>query len=66
MSRGRLRFMLPLAALSLIAAGCASDDGSDTDATADAAGETEAAAPEGPTIKVRGQAFSESVTIAEA
>jgi len=65
MSLGRLRFMLPLAALSLVAAGCASDDGSDADATADAAGETEAAAPEGPTIKVRGQAFSESVTIAE-
>jgi osmoprotectant transport system substrate-binding protein len=65
MSRGRLRFMLPLAALSLIAAGCAGDDGSDSDATADAAGDTDAAAPEGPTINVRGQAFSESVTIAE-
>lgn len=64
MPRGRLRFLLPLAALSLVAAGCSSDGGSDADSTADA-GETEAGAPAGPTIKVRGQAFPESITIAE-
>lgn len=58
------RLILPLAAVALLAAGCASgEDDSSADATADA--DSEASAPEGPTIKVRGQAFSESVTIAE-
>ena len=59
------RLMLPVALLGLALAACGSDDGDATEPTDDAAG-TEAAAPEGPTIKVRGQAFSESVTIAEA
>lgn len=58
------RLILPLAAVALLAAGCASsEDDSSADATADPG--SEASAPEGPTIKVRGQAFSESVTIAE-
>jgi osmoprotectant transport system substrate-binding protein len=65
MSLGRLRFLLPLAALSLVAAGCATDDDSEAEPTTDAAEETEAGAPSGPTIKVRGQAFAESITIAE-
>lgn len=60
------RFLLPLALLGLVAAACGSDDSTDEPAATDAGTETEAAAPDGPTITVRGQAFSESVTIAEA
>jgi osmoprotectant transport system substrate-binding protein len=58
------RFMLPVALLGLTVAACGGDDGDSTEPTDDASS-TEAAAPEGPTIKMRGQAFSESVTIAE-
>lgn len=59
------RFMMPVALLGLALAACGSDDGDSAEPTDDASS-TEASAPEGPTIKVRGQAFSESVTIAEA
>lgn len=67
MTRTTVRFMLPLALLAMVAAGCGSDSDSDSDSDAgsDGAAESEAAAPDGPTIRVRGQAFSESVTIAE-
>jgi osmoprotectant transport system substrate-binding protein len=58
------RFMVPVALLGLALAACGSDDGDSAEPTDDASS-TEASAPEGPTIKVRGQAFSESVTIAE-
>jgi osmoprotectant transport system substrate-binding protein len=60
------RFLLPVALLGLVAAACGSgeDTTDDASATSDAT-ESEAAAPDGPAIKVRGQAFSESVTIAE-
>ena len=58
-----VRLLLPVALLGLAAAACGSDD--TTAEPAGDAGATEAAAPEGPTINVRGQAFSESVTIAE-
>ena len=62
MTRTTRRFVLPLALLSMVVAGCGSSDGDEeTSSTSD----TEATAPEGPTIRVRGQAFSESVTIAE-
>ena len=57
------RLLLPIALLGLVAAGCSSDSDDSTSATDDTA--TQAATPDGPTIKVRGQAFSESVTIAE-
>ncbi len=56
------RYLLPVALLGLALAACGSDDDETTEATGDGA---ESAAVEGPTIKVRGQAFSESVTIAE-
>jgi osmoprotectant transport system substrate-binding protein len=56
------RFMVPVALLGLALAACGGDDGETTEPTDDS---TEASTPEGPTIKVRGQAFSESVTIAE-
>jgi len=46
-----------VAAVAMLAAACG-DDGS-------AAGDTAAGAPSGPTINLRGQDFSESVTIAE-
>jgi osmoprotectant transport system substrate-binding protein len=59
------RFLLPLALLGLVAAACGTDDTADEPATTGDAADTEAAAPEGPTINLRGQAFSESVTIAE-
>ena len=48
-----------LAAFSLLAAGCGSDD-DDTDT-----GATTASTIAGPTIKIRGQDFSESATIAQ-
>jgi osmoprotectant transport system substrate-binding protein len=68
MTRTTVRFMLPLALLSMVVAGCGgsdSDSEADSDTVSDGATETEAAAPDGQTIRVRGQAFSESVTIAE-
>jgi osmoprotectant transport system substrate-binding protein len=57
-----VRTLLPLVALALVASGCSGGDDAEPAAEGDAAA-TEA--PDGPTIKVRGQAFSESVTIAE-
>lgn len=63
MTTRSLRLMLPVVLLGLVAAGCGSDDTtSEPTATSD---DTAAAAPDGPTINIRGQAFSESVTIAE-
>lgn len=62
MTTRSVRLLLPVALLGLVAAGCGSGDDTTDDTSADA---TEAVAPEGPTISVRGQAFSESVTIAE-
>jgi osmoprotectant transport system substrate-binding protein len=61
------RFLLPLAAVALIAAGCGDSDDADTgtDAGATDTASDEEAAPAGPTIRVRGQDFSESITIAE-
>ena len=56
------RYLLPVALLGLALAACGSEDDETTEATGDGA---ESAAVEGPAIKVRGQAFSESVTIAE-
>lgn len=64
MTRRTARLLLPLAAVALVAAGCATDDG-DTATDTDTEATEEAAAPDGPTIRVRGQDFSESVTIAE-
>jgi osmoprotectant transport system substrate-binding protein len=62
------RLLAPLVVLGLTAAACGSDDdaapaGTDaaTDATTAPAGEV----PDGPTIRVRAQDFSESITIAE-
>ena len=45
------KLLIPMVALAIVVTGCSSDDG---DAVAD-----------GPTIQLRGQAFSEAVTIAE-
>lgn len=59
------RFLLPVALISLVAAACGSDDTTDEPTATDDTAQTEAAAPDGPTINIRGQAFSESVTIAE-
>ena len=49
-----------LVAFALVAAACGDDSDSSSDTAAD---ETEA--PDGPTIRIRGQEFSESITIAE-
>ena len=61
----RMRYLVALlamlAAVAMLVAACGDDD----DSAGDTAGDTAAAAPEGPTIKIRGQDFSESVTIAE-
>jgi osmoprotectant transport system substrate-binding protein len=58
----RKRTLLALAALmvaiAMLAAACGDDDDS-------GAADTGAAAPEGPAITIRGQAFSESTTLAE-
>jgi osmoprotectant transport system substrate-binding protein len=60
------RLLLPIALLGLVAAGCGGGgDTADEPTATDDGTETEAAAPDGPTINIRGQAFSESVTIAE-
>lgn len=63
MSPRTVRLMLPLVTLGLLAAACGGGDEAAPEPTTGAT--DEAAAPEGPTIRVRGQAFSESVTIAE-
>lgn len=60
----KARFILPLAVLGMLAAACGSDDDASAEATPDT-DDSEVTAPEGPTIRVRGQAFPESVTIAE-
>ena len=71
-----VRLLAPLAVLGLVTAACGSDDDSSSDAdpvTTDAGGETtqpmpddtSAAMADGPTIRVRGQDFSEAITIAE-
>jgi len=55
-TRTLLGLLAMMVAVAMIAVACGDDD-----STSD----TSAAAPEGPTIKLRGQDFSESVTIAE-
>lgn len=68
----RWTLLLLVLVLALAAAACSDDGGdADTDTDVDAATDTdadpaaEADAPDGPTIRLRGQDFSESVTIAE-
>ena len=75
-----VRLLAPLAVLGLVTAACGSDDDSSSDstepATTDAssattapdtteASDTTEAMPDGPTIQIRGQDFSESITLAE-
>jgi osmoprotectant transport system substrate-binding protein len=68
-----VRLLAPLAVLGLVTAACGSDDSASTDtapATTRAPSdgtEPAAAAPkmDGPTIQIRGQDFSEAITIAE-
>ena len=63
MTKPKFRILIVLlAVMSLVGAACGSDD---TDDSVSADTTETATAPEGPTIKVRGQDFSESVTIAE-
>jgi osmoprotectant transport system substrate-binding protein len=75
-TRRAVRLLAPLAVLGLVAAACGSDDDSSSDpdpVTTDAGGETTQPIPDdtsgemadGPTIQVRGQDFSEAITIAE-
>lgn len=68
------KVLAPLVVFGLVAAACGSDSESSSSApgTAKAAGSTAAApsgtdvpAPDGPTIRLRGQDFSEAITIAE-
>ncbi|MGA7758174.1 MAG: glycine betaine ABC transporter substrate-binding protein [Ilumatobacteraceae bacterium] len=75
--RTAVKLLAPLVAFGLVAAACGSDDdssdsGADTTEasgaeTSEAAGpeSTDAAVPDGPTIRLRGQDFSEAITIAE-
>ena len=56
--RTLLALVALIAAIAMLAAACGDDDDS-------GAADTGAAAPEGPTITIRGQDFSESATIAE-
>ena len=74
-----VRLLAPLAVLGLVTAACGSDDdtaSSDTEptsteptstegASADTASDTTSEMTDGPTIRVRGQDFSEAITIAE-
>ena len=75
-TRRVVRLLAPLAVLGLVTAACGSDDDGSNDtepASTEAAGSTELATSDmtdgemadGPTIQVRGQDFSESITIAE-
>jgi len=62
--RTAVRMLAPLMALGLLAAACGSDDdGGDASSGTSAGGDVEAV--DGPTIRMRGQDFSESVTITE-
>ena len=62
MTKRTLRLLvLIFAAFALLAAACGSDDDSSSDSSEAAADE----APDGPTIRLRGQDFSEAITIAE-
>ena len=71
--RTAVKLLAPLVVFGLVAAACGSDDDSSdsgTDsgsATTEASGSesTDATAPDGPTIRLRGQDFSEAITIAE-
>lgn len=77
MSKRLLWLLVGVLALSIFAAACDDDDDADADGGADTAGATAGdtsddaagddadAAPAGPPIRVRGQAFSESETIAQ-
>jgi osmoprotectant transport system substrate-binding protein len=69
-----VRLLAPLAVLGLVTAACGSDDDSSTSNTESATTEatsdntepnTTAEMADGPTIQVRGQDFSEAITIAE-
>ncbi len=75
--RTAVKLLAPLVVFGLVAAACGSDDDSSdgsadtTEAsgaeTSEAGGSesTDAPAPDGPTIRLRGQDFSEAITIAE-
>jgi osmoprotectant transport system substrate-binding protein len=63
--RTAVRLLAPFMALGLIAAACGSDDDDSGDATSATSSGTEAESVDGPTIRMRGQDFSESVTITE-
>lgn len=79
--RGIVRLLAPLAVLGLVAAACGDDDddsGADTSpantdpsptatdaASPDTEPDTTAEMADGPTIEIRGQDFSEAITIAE-
>lgn len=68
--RTALKLLAPLVAFGLIAAACGSDDdaapsGTDTESTAGSASSDPVGAVDGPTIRLRGQDFSESITITE-
>lgn len=76
--RTAIRLLAPLVALGLVAAACGSDDDSDAGAGATDAAPTDSATTDtadsgdtggdvvdGPTIRLRAQDFSESITIAE-
>ena len=56
----RLTLVAPLVALGLLATACGSDDSTASDTTP-----SDTTATDGPTIRLRGQDFSESITITE-
>ncbi len=64
-----VRLLAPLAVLGLVTAACGSDDDASSDSTEPEttaeSSDTAAEMTDGPTIQVRGQDFSEAITIAE-
>jgi len=64
-----VRLLAPLAVLGLVTAACGSDDDASSDSTEPEttaeSSDTTAEMTDGPTIQVRGQDFSEAITIAE-
>jgi len=60
-----VRLLAPIAVLGLFTAACGSDDGASSSNSEPATTDANSAMMDGPTIQVRGQDFSEAITIAE-
>jgi len=60
-----VRLLAPIAVLGLVTAACGSDDGASSSNSEPATTDANSEMMDGPTIQIRGQDFSEAITIAE-